>query len=283
MAETLTSGHQLKKFDSGDNPGAVNLNFNWDTVDRRLVGIGDAFPTVYPTTGLFLRRDENKLYENTGGPSSPTWATIFIGGGGPGAQGAQGNQGLQGLPAVGLQGPQGTNPGVQGPQGFQAIGVDGVQGAQGPSEAGVQGPQGNQGFQGTNPGPQGPQGGDGAQAPPNFEATGGAGITTSMTMVLVPGMTIMPGAGTYLATFTGKYNIQTAGAGARSCAVAIFAAGSQVGDEDGSLEETNPRTFIRQARVTVAGGQAIEGRFRDVTGTSTAEVSNAILQLIRVT
>jgi phage-related tail fiber protein len=73
MAESFTSGHQISKFDAGDNPGATKLNANWDKIDTRLVGIGDGFPPSYPVTGLFYRRDQKQLYENTGTIGTPVW------------------------------------------------------------------------------------------------------------------------------------------------------------------------------------------------------------------
>jgi len=127
MAETLTAGHQLRRYDTGDNPGADNLNANWDDIDRRLIGIGDAFPTLYPTSGLFLRRDLRKIYENIGGPTSPNFVEQL-----QGAQGPIGPQGVQGFQGFG--GPAGAD----GAQGFQG---DGIQGAQGPSGGGGGGAQ----------------------------------------------------------------------------------------------------------------------------------------------
>jgi hypothetical protein len=73
MAETLTAGHNLKKYDDGDNPGAANLNSNWDKIDTRLTGIGNALPAQYPPTGMFLRRTDNRLFENTGTFAVPVW------------------------------------------------------------------------------------------------------------------------------------------------------------------------------------------------------------------
>jgi hypothetical protein len=73
MAETLTPGHGLRKYDEGDHPGAAQLNANWAQIDVRLVGVANAFPAIYPVSGLFLRTDENKLYENTGTEAVPAW------------------------------------------------------------------------------------------------------------------------------------------------------------------------------------------------------------------
>jgi hypothetical protein len=79
MTETFTKGHNLSKFDDGDNPGAAKLNANWTNIDARLVGIGVAFPAEYPVSGLFLRSDENKLYENTGTEAAPVFTLRLIG------------------------------------------------------------------------------------------------------------------------------------------------------------------------------------------------------------
>ena len=86
MAETHTVGFALKKYDTGDNPGAANLNWNWDAIDTRLVGLGSSFPLIWPVTGLFLRTDQQKLYENTGTVVAPVWTLrLQSGGGGGGA------------------------------------------------------------------------------------------------------------------------------------------------------------------------------------------------------
>ena len=73
MAESFTPGHNLSKFQDGDNPGATKLNANVDKIDMRLVGLGDGFPPSFAVTGLFYRRDQKQLYENTGTVGTPVW------------------------------------------------------------------------------------------------------------------------------------------------------------------------------------------------------------------
>jgi len=94
--------------------------------------------------------------------------------------------------------------------------------------------------------------------------------TTSGTHVLAAGMTITPAAGTYLVTFSA-----TAGQTGNNDQVYIqvFAGGAAQGVE---MEVRQGTTFfggagrygiVAQAKVTVNGAQAIEGRFRQVGGT----------------
>jgi phage-related tail fiber protein len=76
MAESFTPGQNISKFDTGDNPGAIKLNANWDKIDTRLLGIGSGFPATYPVTALFYRRDTRKIYENTGTVGSPVYTEV---------------------------------------------------------------------------------------------------------------------------------------------------------------------------------------------------------------
>lgn len=80
MAESQTVGHQLFKYDTGDNPGANKLNANADKIDMRLMGIGNALPASWPVTGLFLHRPTRKVYENTGTISTPVWTLAVTAG-----------------------------------------------------------------------------------------------------------------------------------------------------------------------------------------------------------
>jgi len=82
MPLTPTAGHGLHKYDTGDNPGAAGLNFNWDLIDTMIVGIGTAFPPAYPVGGPFIRVDEQKCYQNIGTLNSPSWLQILGGGAG---------------------------------------------------------------------------------------------------------------------------------------------------------------------------------------------------------
>lgn len=120
-------------------------------------------------------------------------------------------------------------------------------------------------------------------SPAASDATGG-GSTGSVAHVLVPGLTITPGAGSYLVWYTGMFSTTVAGAGARQCAVQIFANAVAQGVETISIiDETNPRTFARYAKVTVADGQAIEGRFRTANAASAAIVGQGVLAVSKVT
>jgi hypothetical protein len=79
MPDTPTTGHGLARPLDGENPGAATLNANWTGIDTRLVGVGPAFPATYPVSGLFLRSDENKLYENTGTEATPVFTLRLTG------------------------------------------------------------------------------------------------------------------------------------------------------------------------------------------------------------
>jgi hypothetical protein len=82
MPLTPTAGHGLHKYDTGDNPGAAGLNFNWDLIDTMLVGIGTSFPAAYPVGGPFIRADQQIMYQNVGTLSTPVWLEIIGGGAG---------------------------------------------------------------------------------------------------------------------------------------------------------------------------------------------------------
>jgi hypothetical protein len=108
--------------------------------------------------------------------------------------------------------------------------------------------------------------------------------TTSGTHVLAAGMTITPAAGTYLVTFSA-----TAGQTGNNDQVYIqvFAGGAAQGVE---MEVRQGTTFfggagrygiVAQAKVTVNGAQAIEGRFRQVGGTGT--LYSRSLSIVEVT
>ena len=88
MVESLTPIHLLKKFDAGDNPGAENLNFNWDTISQYLIGRAVlTFPSTYPAGKHLLRSDQKVLYENTGTLEVPVWTAVLDGTGGGGGGG----------------------------------------------------------------------------------------------------------------------------------------------------------------------------------------------------
>jgi len=108
--------------------------------------------------------------------------------------------------------------------------------------------------------------------------------TTSGTHVLAAGMTITPAAGTYLVTFSA-----TAGQTGNNDQVYIqvFAGGAAQGVEMEVRQGTTflPRTgrygIVAQAKVTVNGAQAIDGRFRQVGGTGT--LYSRSLSIVEVT
>lgn len=113
-------------------------------------------------------------------------------------------------------------------------------------------------------------------------ATGNT-TTTSGSDVLVNSMTLTPGAGTYLCFFGGYVtcaNLQTI-----TCS--IYANGSQITTTEraskgdgGTASGTIISPFTCIGTATVAGGQAIEGRWRRSSGTAT--MSDRSLTLIRI-
>src|SRR5579872_5640567 len=76
MPQTLTELYQLRKYDTGDNPGADNLNFNLDTVDSALIPDGSSFPATFPVNGRFVKTNDG-LYKNTGTHDAPVWTKIL--------------------------------------------------------------------------------------------------------------------------------------------------------------------------------------------------------------
>jgi len=93
--------------------------------------------------------------------------------------------------------------------------------------------------------------------------------TTSTTDVLATGMSITPGAGTYLVWFTGSVSHGTNNG---SVFPSIYAAGAQVPASERQYNRANSSMttpFACAARVTVAAGQAIAGYWRGSSGTST--------------
>ena len=104
--------------------------------------------------------------------------------------------------------------------------------------------------------------------------------TTSTSFVVVGGMTITPGAGTWLVWFTGAL---TASLG-ETPSVQIFANAVAQGDaQDGEISAGAPgTTFCRIAKVTVADGQAIDGRLKG-SGGDTVTLNNGVLAISKVT
>lgn len=93
--------------------------------------------------------------------------------------------------------------------------------------------------------------------------------TTSTTDVLATGMTLTPGAGTYIVWWTGSVtNSNNNG----SDFMSVYANGVQAASSERTYNRANTSTtnsFACMARVTVAAGQTIEGRWRVSTGTGT--------------
>lgn len=104
--------------------------------------------------------------------------------------------------------------------------------------------------------------------------------TTSVTDVLVAGMTLTPAAGTYLVTFsTSGVN---SGNGASRMFFSIYVNGVQVAhsEREFGISGGGNVAVYTNAVVTVNGAQAIEARWRAVAGTNTAHERS--LTLIRV-
>ena len=115
---------------------------------------------------------------------------------------------------------------------------------------------------------------------PNQTATATADSTTGSGVdVLMAGMSITPGAGTYLAIFTGSLDHGTNNA---SIEVSIYANAVQDADSErrftrGTVAGNVTAGFPSVAIVTVAGGQSIEGRWRTSGGTATVHERSLIL------
>jgi hypothetical protein len=107
-------------------------------------------------------------------------------------------------------------------------------------------------------------------------------ITTNSTSdVLMTGMTITPAAGNYMVWFTGDiYNNQSSS----NMIADIWAAGTVVTASERTLvssNTTNHFNFATQAKVTVNGSQAIEGRWRTVSGNTNTNTRRT-LSIMRV-
>jgi len=117
----------------------------------------------------------------------------------------------------------------------------------------------------------------------NTSATATALITTvSGTYVVITGMTITPGAGTYLATFSGSVSNT---ANSPETQVSLFSNGSLVthtvrdihGGTGGNQFPGVAFPVQTQAVITVAGGQAIDARWQTDAGTATLIERSLIL------
>lgn len=103
------------------------------------------------------------------------------------------------------------------------------------------------------------------------------GTTTSVTDVVIVGMTVTPAAGTYLARFCSS--TVNSGNGAERNFVSIYSGGSQVPYSEVRLGISGggvvPVTTI--AQVTVNGSQAVEARWRVIAGTGSMYQRSLIL------
>lgn len=100
--------------------------------------------------------------------------------------------------------------------------------------------------------------------------------TSSLTDVLVTGMTITPGAGTYLAMFSGQV---TGDGGAKQGIFNIYAAGAKVAHSEREANDIKDQIGHTQAVVTVADAEAIEVRGR---GNDTLLMNERSLVLIEI-
>lgn len=97
----------------------------------------------------------------------------------------------------------------------------------------------------------------------SFKAEAGAGTiqTTSETFVLVPGMTLTPGAGTYFASFGMTANHNKSG---QTVSTSIFSNGAQVPSTERTIggQAGNLGNCMASTVVTISAGQAIEARWK---------------------
>jgi hypothetical protein len=231
------------------------------------------------------------------GPQGNVGATGPTGDAITGETGPTGDQGIQGVTGpTGDQGIQGvTGPtgdqGVTGPTGATSTitgptGPTGETGETGDAITGPTGPQGDTGTAGGPTGPTGDTGPSGVTGPvtPVTPVTSSATFnTSSATDVLVTGATITPGAGTYLVWYTGTAAHNKNG---QQAVVSIYANGVQAADSERRAggQANNQGPFCSVAEVTVAAGQAIEGRIRSSGGGGgpTASVFGFGLHLLRI-
>ena len=97
----------------------------------------------------------------------------------------------------------------------------------------------------------------------NTQVTSVANFTTSsVTDVLITGMTITPGAGTYLVMFSAK---ATGDGGAKNGIISLYANGTQVAHTERVVNDLKGEHVGTQAIITVAAAQAIEARGRGDT------------------
>lgn len=102
--------------------------------------------------------------------------------------------------------------------------------------------------------------------------------TTSSTYVLTPGMTLTPGAGTYIVEFSGTYKNNAENS---SVFASIYSNGVLVAaSEREFVTKAGYTPFYSKAKVTVAAAQAIEGRYK--RSSSTAKMRERQLLVTKV-
>lgn len=123
-------------------------------------------------------------------------------------------------------------------------------------------------------------------ADPSTEVTAsGVVTTTSTTFVTVAGMTITPSAGTYLVWFSANGEHNSGGGSELVVGLAVAGVDLAVTERQagGGFLTANVRYAVStQAKVTVNGSQAIEGRFRRDGGVGSVELDNRSLMIMKV-
>jgi len=119
---------------------------------------------------------------------------------------------------------------------------------------------------------------EGVARPSASEATAtGATSTTSTSDVPIAGMTLTPGAGTYLAWFSATVAQSN---GNTSGYVSLYAAGAKIAHSERRWQrgvQTVETPVATHAIITVVDGQAIEARWRTAAGTFSGEARSLLL------
>ena len=119
----------------------------------------------------------------------------------------------------------------------------------------------------------------GAFSGSSISATGGEITTTSTTDILMTGMQVTPGAGTYYAILTGSGLMN---ANNRSFFVSLYFNGVQDAASLRTSEALDILPFVAVGIGTVGDGQTIEARWRVNTGTGTVQETRSLI-LIKLT
>lgn len=122
----------------------------------------------------------------------------------------------------------------------------------------------------------------------NITSSSSSISTNSTTYVLITGMTITPGAGTYLVMFSAVGYNSTPALGTLSSYI-LYNNGSSITDSErdytiiGNLSATNQRVSLHtQTITTVSDGQAIEAYYKVNVGTYTFNIEQRSLILIKL-